>query len=1076
MQEIFTIGGGEFIVNVLNAVAAWTGGGGFRSLIQVVFVMGLIYALLVVAFSLNWKAWFNWFLGATAIYGVMIVPTTSVKVTDSINPGLAPAVVANVPIGLASIASVTSQMGDWLTQQAETVFVMPNALEYRTNGIIYGSRLYDKTKEFKYRDPRVRANLSEYFKQCLFYDFLLGFETPAAVMTSSNVLGAMGPGSPARAMTFWNEDGTTQIRTCRDSYNIINSAAGLQQWTEDELTRTSPSFFPDLAPAAARSKLIADLPQITAEFHGMSQTASQVFQQRALTEAFLEARANLSEADGDTFAAMRAEAQAKNTYTSIAQQAMTWVPLLNIVLTVVFYAMFPVLFPIFLFPRSGVTALKGYITGFFYLAAWGPLYAVLHMFVMSRTTEAMQAAAPGGFTMATIEGIDHVNADTATIAGFLMMSIPFLAAGMARGAMAVSSQATSMLAPAQSAAEAAAVERTTGNYAYGNVSSQNMTSNVVQRDQWNTAPSFSSGMGRSSFREADGGEAKTFADGSMAYDTRDAISTLAQKPSRTSGFGTEARQALSEGYGRVEQLRETANESWSATATAATNLTNRAETQRASSEQTGSGTNNSLTNMYEASETLSNDLQSKFGLSKADSERISRVSSITGSADAGLGTPGGKLSPLQAQIGARVSAQALRDTGRVISTEQGFSEVHGYVERQTSTMQARQSREDFNRDTSTSSDSRTRALSEDLSSSIAQSRSAGLEASTAEETYSRISNDVSQAESRGYSLNYDETQDFVNFTTEELAKPENSALRSIGYHPGMAAPNDTQIGARDMLLQRFADSQIEEMRGELGLVPDIPARTMEGPAVRTGEGVREWGESNSDRLRGDAPAVSVRANSGDAALAADVAGRVESGQDYVLDGGRGLRNEGVPAYREASALRDGVGERNHQSIGRTLPIVSPLMDKVDEWMGPSGSTAAGPSGPVSDLPVSGSVSSGFGMRKHPVTGKMSGHRGMDIAAPAGTPLRATLPGVVDRVSANEHNDGGNYIVVDHSDGSERKYLHMQGPTALQPGDQVSVGQELGKVGSTGRSTGPHLHYEIWRDGKPVNPQTDRKSK
>ncbi|MGB3796721.1 MAG: conjugal transfer protein TraG N-terminal domain-containing protein, partial [Alteraurantiacibacter sp.] len=110
MQEIFTIGGGEFIVNVLNAVAAWTGGGGFRSLIQVVFVMGLIYALLVVAVSLNWKAWFNWFLGATAIYGVMIVPTTSVKVTDSINPGLAPAVVANVPIGLASIASVTSQM------------------------------------------------------------------------------------------------------------------------------------------------------------------------------------------------------------------------------------------------------------------------------------------------------------------------------------------------------------------------------------------------------------------------------------------------------------------------------------------------------------------------------------------------------------------------------------------------------------------------------------------------------------------------------------------------------------------------------------------------------------------------------------------------------------------------------------------------------------------------------------------------------------------------------------------------------------------------------------------------------
>ena len=111
---------------------------------------------------------------------------------------------------------------------------------------------------------------------------------------------------------------------------------------------------------------------------------------------------------------------------------MTWVPLLNIVLTVVFYAMFPVIFPLFLIPRSGTPALKGYFTGFFYLAAWGPLYVVLHMFIMDRTADAMNATSPGGVKMAGMAGIDAVNTDTATIAGFLMMSIPFLAAGMAR--------------------------------------------------------------------------------------------------------------------------------------------------------------------------------------------------------------------------------------------------------------------------------------------------------------------------------------------------------------------------------------------------------------------------------------------------------------------------------------------------------------------------------------------------------------------------------------------------------------------------------------------------------------------
>ena len=60
---------------------------------------------------------------------------------------------------------------------------------------------------------------------------------------------------------------------------------------------------------------------------------------------------------------------------------MTWVPVLNLVLTIVFYAMFPVVFPLFLFPQTGPAALKGYLVGFFYLASWSPIYAVLHMFI-----------------------------------------------------------------------------------------------------------------------------------------------------------------------------------------------------------------------------------------------------------------------------------------------------------------------------------------------------------------------------------------------------------------------------------------------------------------------------------------------------------------------------------------------------------------------------------------------------------------------------------------------------------------------------------------------------------------------
>lgn len=585
MMEIFTIGGGEYIVNVFNAVSAWTGGGGFRSLLRVVMVMGLIYTLLIVAFSLNWRAWLNWFLGATLMYGALIVPTTTVKVTDRLNPSLAPATVANVPIGLAMIASVTSTAGDWLTRTAETVFVMPSSLQMSTNGMIYGARLWDRTQDFRIRDPRISANLEEYYKQCLFYDILLGFKSFDAIANSQNILVDMGPGSPARGMKWIPETGSPSILTCQAGY--FNLAGGVNSYTDVALQDEGRKIFPGLTPSLARAKLVADLPAIASHFHGSTQTAQQIFQQRSLVNAFLQARANLGSADGDTFAVLRAEQQARNTYDSISQQAMTWVPLLNIVLTVVFYAMFPVIFPLFLVPRTGTSALKGYFTGFFYLAAWGPLYVVLHMFIMDRAADSLNAASPGGVTMAGMAGIDAVNADTATIAGFLLMSVPFLAAGMARGAMAISSQATSMLAPAQSAAEAAAVERTTGNYSYGNESYMNLSSFNRQSEQWNTAPSYTSGAAVMTAVGANGALTRSSSDGSTVYDTSPAMSRLAFSSSVSQFANSERQQTLSE----LETARNTLSEERSRAVSLADRTSNRqtAGTRNSSGSESTAG-------------------------------------------------------------------------------------------------------------------------------------------------------------------------------------------------------------------------------------------------------------------------------------------------------------------------------------------------------------------------------------------------------------------------------------------------------------------------------------------------------
>lgn len=122
---------------------------------------------------------------------------------------------------------------------------------------------------------------------------------------------------------------------------------------------------------------------------------------------------------------------------------------------------------------------------------------------------------------------------------------------------------------------------------------------------------------------------------------------------------------------------------------------------------------------------------------------------------------------------------------------------------------------------------------------------------------------------------------------------------------------------------------------------------------------------------------------------------------------------------------------------------------------------------LSSLPAGTSIiTSGFGMRYHPILRTVRAHAGVDLAAPIGTPVLATQNGVV-RVASNV---GGYGLLVnlDHGGGLETRYGHLS-KLRVVPGQRVRKGEVVGYVGSTGRSTGPHLHYEVRSGGQAVNP-------
>jgi murein DD-endopeptidase MepM/ murein hydrolase activator NlpD len=114
------------------------------------------------------------------------------------------------------------------------------------------------------------------------------------------------------------------------------------------------------------------------------------------------------------------------------------------------------------------------------------------------------------------------------------------------------------------------------------------------------------------------------------------------------------------------------------------------------------------------------------------------------------------------------------------------------------------------------------------------------------------------------------------------------------------------------------------------------------------------------------------------------------------------------------------------------------------------------------------IGSGFGMRKDPIDSTMKMHKGIDISAPTGTKVYASGTGIIDKISSSD--DGyGNCIVIDHGYGFKSRYAHLSGFN-VKEGDEVKKGDFIGLVGSTGRSTGPHLHYEIEKEGEKVDPK------
>jgi murein DD-endopeptidase MepM/ murein hydrolase activator NlpD len=177
----------------------------------------------------------------------------------------------------------------------------------------------------------------------------------------------------------------------------------------------------------------------------------------------------------------------------------------------------------------------------------------------------------------------------------------------------------------------------------------------------------------------------------------------------------------------------------------------------------------------------------------------------------------------------------------------------------------------------------------------------------------------------------------------------------------------------------------------------------------------------------------------------------------------------VQPLRDAGELAD-IGDTRFKSLFTTIlenERNTPVLGAVEAPTAYSSPVPTRGISVPSRMPLEGaSLTSGYGMRTHPVLGGRRKHTGIDLAAPTGTPVYAAADGIISR--AEWYSSYGLYISVEHGASMQTRYAHLS-RLAVAAGDSVKKGDLIGYVGSTGRSTGPHLHYEVRVEGLAVNP-------
>ncbi|MFO1388311.1 conjugal transfer protein TraG N-terminal domain-containing protein [Cellvibrio sp.] len=430
--DVITYGNGDFLRMVFNGVAALFGEDDYFIAMKTAVLSGFLVILFKAAFGRQMLANFTAFIGTIAFYMAVVVPKVDVQVVDRITGETFN--VNNVPIGLGATASIFSITGDYLTKKFETIFSLPNGINYSQAGMLFPQSTLRSMQDLKISDPELRENMQKYLLNCVYFDGLgQNRFSPTDLIQSTDLMDFFEKNTSKNVTQFiYTEGGVPKAPvTCSKAItNYFKDKLNNKDQIKKMIAESGASFagrsdFSDDAVVAAykakSETALKDQYSANQKFDSLAIQFGLINELQPVMERFGQEAGDL----GYIFKKAKEERRLKNT-TAFAEALWT-LPKMRDLYEAFLYAIFPVVVLISLVMPSKVPV--PYISMLVWINLWAPIYSIIHFAISywTRISMANSGMNVGGFSALNGPQVAEHAADMANIAAWLAASTPVIA-------------------------------------------------------------------------------------------------------------------------------------------------------------------------------------------------------------------------------------------------------------------------------------------------------------------------------------------------------------------------------------------------------------------------------------------------------------------------------------------------------------------------------------------------------------------------------------------------------------------------------------------------------------------------